>query len=184
MGPVGSGHSGFGQIPYGAYECSDGNYIAIAAAAPQFWGKFIRALGLPELENDPKFNTNAKRQENVDAITGLIEGMLKTKAAKEWEKIFFDVGIPVGMVNNTAQAISHPQVRTRNMAVSIKQPEDDEVWEFAGNPIKIAETPETFKPAPGSGADTEEILLTILGYSKEYIAQLEETSVCFVGEQP
>jgi len=107
--------------------------------------------------------------------------MLKTKTAKEWEKIFFDVGIPVGMVNNTAQAISHPQVRTRNMAVSIKQPEDDEIWEFAGNPIKIVETPETFKPAPGSGADTEEILLTILGYSKEYIAQLEETSVCFVG---
>lgn len=181
MGPVGSGHSGFGQIPYGAYECSDGNYIAIAAAAPQFWGKFIRVLGLPELENDPKFNTNAKRQENVDAITGLIEGMLKTKTAKEWEKIFFDAGIPVGMVNNTAQAISHPQVQARNMVVSIKQPEDDAIWEFAGNPIKIVGTPETFKPMLGLGEDTAEILSGILGYSREYIAQLGETNVCFVG---
>jgi crotonobetainyl-CoA:carnitine CoA-transferase CaiB-like acyl-CoA transferase len=180
MGPVGSGHSGAGQIPYGAYKCADDTYIVIAAGKPEHWNKFIRALGLPELENDPRFNTNARRQENVEAVTGIIEGMLMTKTAEEWEKIFFDAGVPVGKVNNTAQAISHPQIQTRNMIVTIEQP-TGEKWKFAGNPIKLEGNPETYKPAPDMGADTEEILSSILGYSQEHIEQLEKMQVCFVG---
>ena len=175
-GPVGSGHSGFGQIPYGAYECKDGAYIVVAAGTPQHWGKFIRAVGLPELENDPQFNTNAKRQENVEAITGLIEGILLTKTAQEWEKIFFEVRIPAGIVNNVAQAIADPQVLHRNMIVSIEQP-TGEKWKFAGNPIKIRGTSETFKAAPGLGENTNEILSGILGYSEEYLNELREANM-------
>jgi len=172
-GPVGSGHSGWGQIPYGAYECKDGTYIVVAAGTPQHWSRFIRALGLPELENDPRFNTNSKRQENVEAITGLIEGMLTTKTAQEWEQIFFDAQVPAGVVNNVAQAISHPQVLHRNMVVTVKQPTGEE-WKFAGNPIKIRGNQEIFEPAPGLGEDTAEIMSGILGYSREYISQLKE----------
>ena len=170
-GPVGSGHSSFGQIPYGAYECKDNTYIVIAAGTPRHWSRFIRALGLPELENDPRFDTNAKRQENVETITGLIEGMLLTKTADEWEKIFFDAKVPVGMVNNVAQAISHPQAIQRNMAIPIKQ-KDGKEWTFAGNPIKIRGNPESFNAAPELGANTSEILSGILGYSREHIDEL------------
>ncbi len=175
-GPVGSGHSGFGQIPYGAYECKDKTYVVVAAGTPRHWSNFIRALGLPELENDPRFNTNAKRQENVEVITGLIEGMLVTKTAQEWEKIFFDAEIPVGTVNNLAQAISHPQVLHRNMVVSIEQ-STGEKWKFAGNPIKIQGNPETFKAAPELGENTAEILSDVLGFSKEYLDELKEMDV-------
>ncbi|MFC1957732.1 CaiB/BaiF CoA transferase family protein [Chloroflexota bacterium] len=173
---VGSGHSGLGQIPYGAYECKDGTYIVVAAGSPQHWSKFIRALGLPELENDPRFSTNSKRQESVEVITGLIEGMLLTKTAQEWEKIFFGAGIPVGVVNNVAQAISQPQVLHRNMVVSVQQPTGEE-WKFAGNPIKIEGNMEIFKAAPQLGENTTEILSGILGYSEEYIDKLRETNI-------
>ena len=175
-GPVGSGHSGFGQIPYGAYECEDNTYVVVAAGSPRHWSNFIRAIGLPELENDPRFNTNSKRQENVEIITGLVEGMLLTKTAQEWEKIFFEAGVPAGVVNNVAQAISHPQVISRNMAVSIEQP-IGEKWTFAGNPIKIRGYPEIYKAAPELGADTVEILSNILGYSMEYIQELKKLNV-------
>ncbi|MFC1977683.1 CaiB/BaiF CoA transferase family protein [Chloroflexota bacterium] len=175
-GPVGSGHSGFGQIPYGAYECQDGAYVVVAAGTPQHWTKFIRAIGLPELENDPRFDTNAKRQENIEVITGLIEGMFMTKTAREWENIFFEVRVPAGVVNNVAQAIAEPQVLHRNMVVSIKQPTGED-WEFAGNPIKIRGASETFKAAPGLGENTAEILSGILGFSSEYLNKLRETNV-------
>ncbi len=175
-GPVGSGHSGWGQIPYGAYECKDNTHIVVAAGTPQHWGRFIRALGLPELENDPRFNTNAKRQENVDTITGLIEGMLLTKAAEEWQKIFFEAGVPVGVVNNVAQAISHPQVLHRNMAVSIQQPTGEE-WKFAGNPVKIQGNSEVYEAALGLGANTTEILSSVLGYSGEHLDELRKASI-------
>ncbi len=172
-GPVGSGHSGFGQIPYGAYECKDSTYIVLTAGNPQHWTRFIRALGLAEMENDPRFNTNSRRQENVEAITGLIEGMLMTKSAEEWQEIFFKAGIPVGVVNNIAQAIAHPQVRHRNMVVAIEQP-TGETWEFAGNPIKIAGNPEIFAAASIPGEDTAEILSGVLGYTREHLDRLRE----------
>ena len=175
-GPVGSGHSGFGQIPYGAYECKDGTYVVVAAGSPKHWSRFIRALGLPELEKDPRFNTNSKRQENVEVITGLIEGMFLTRTAQEWEKIFFDAGVPVGVVNNVAQAISHPQVLHRNMAVSIEE-STGEKWTFAGNPVKIRGSSEIFKAAPRLGENTAEILSDILGYSREYLDELGEMNV-------
>ncbi len=181
-GHVGSGHSGFGQIPYGAYECKDNTYIVVAAGSPRHWSNFIRALGLPEMENDPRFNTNSKRQENVEEITGLIEGMLLTKTAPEWERIFFDAEVPVGMVNNIAQAISHPQVISRNMAVSIEQPTGEE-WKFAGNPIKIQGNQEIFKAAPDLGVDTAEVLSGILGYSREHIDELRDMNAIWEPEK-
>ena len=177
-GPVGSGHSGFGQIPYGAYECKDSTYIAVAAGQPRHWSNFIRALGLPELENDPRFNVNSKRQENVEAITGLIEGMLLTKKAQEWEQIFFDARVPAGVVNNVAQAIAHPQVLHRNMTVSVEQ-STGEKWKFAGNPIKVRGHRETFKAAPGLGENSAEILSGIIGYTREYLDELMEMNVIF-----
>jgi len=173
-GPVGSGHSGFGQIPYGAYECRDNTYIVLAAGNPRHWSNFIRALGMPELENDPRFNTNSKRQENVETITGIIEGMLLTKTAQEWEKIFFDAKVPVGVVNNVAEAMAHPQVIQRDMAIAVKQPTGEE-WMFAGNPIKVRGYKETYKPAQGLGADTVEVLTAILGYSRKMIDELKKT---------
>ncbi|MFC1981150.1 CaiB/BaiF CoA transferase family protein [Chloroflexota bacterium] len=180
-GPVGSGHSGFGQIPYGAYVCKDGAYIAVSAGTPKHWSRFIRAIGLPELEDDLRFNTNSKRQDNVELITNIIEGMLLTKTAQEWQKIFFDTDVAAGIVNNVAEAISHPQVVERDMAVSIEQ-EIGEKWKFAGNPIKIQGTDETFEPAPGMGEDTAEILSGVLGYSKERLDELEEMDAIWVTE--
>ena len=172
-GPVGSGHSGFGQIPYGAYECKDNTYIVVAAGSPRHWSNFIRALGLPELENDPRFNTNAKRQENVETITGLIEGMLLTRIAQEWEKIFFSTRVPTGVVNNVAEAIEHPQILHRNMITSVKQSSGEE-WKFAGNPIKLKGFVETYEPAPDLGENTFELLSSILSYSQEYLGELRK----------
>jgi crotonobetainyl-CoA:carnitine CoA-transferase CaiB-like acyl-CoA transferase len=82
------------------------------------------------------------------------------------------------MVNNLAQAISHPQVLHRNMVVSIEQ-STGENWKFAGNPIKIKGNPETFKSAPDLGENTIEILSGILGYSREYLDELIEKNVIF-----
>lgn len=175
-GPVGSGHSGFGQIPYGAYECKDGTYIAIAAGGQVHWSAFIRVLGFPELEKDPRFLTNAKRQQNANIITGLIDGMLLTKTASEWERIFFEAGVPVGVVNNISQAIAHPQVLHRNMVVNIKQPTGED-WKFAGNPIKMRGYTESYKAAPALGGNTAEILSDILGYSMEHLNELKKANV-------
>ena len=175
-GPVGSGHSGGGYIPYGAYETRDGKYTVIVAGSSKHWRRFTRAIEMPELADDPKFNTNAKRQENLEAVTGIIEGVLLTKTAKEWEKIFFDAGVPVGTVNNVPEAMAHPQLIARNMVVSIEQP-TGEAFNFAGNAVKIRGNTETYTLPLALGGNTREILSNIIGYSNEYIDELQKMNV-------
>ncbi len=175
-GPVGSGHSGGGQIPYGAYECQDGKYVVASAGSPKLWHAFCEALGLPELENDPLFSTNAKRNQNVEAITGIIEGMFLTRPAKEWEQRLFEAGGTGGMVNNIEEAMNHEQVVARDMAIKIKQLSGED-WLFAGNPIKVQGFKETYKPGLTMGADTAEVLSGILGYTRKDLDKLMEASV-------
>lgn len=175
-GPVGSGQAGRGWSPYGAFECKDNTYLTIAAGHPNHWGRFVRAIGLPELEDDPQFNTNSKRAANIEVLTGLIEGMFLTKTAQEWEKVLFDAEVPVGVVNNVGQAVLHPQVLHRKMIVPIKQAHG-ETWRFAGNPIKVKGLKQRYKRAPALGEDTVQVLKTCLGYSKKAIKTLKEEGI-------
>ncbi len=170
----GMGVSGGGQYPYGGWVCKDGTYLALAASNPPHWRAFVKTLGMPELEKDPRFDTVAKRHENQEELRTILNDRLSTKTAQEWEKILFDAEVPVGAVNNLPQVLSHPQVLHRNMVASIKQPTGEE-WKFAGNPIKIQGSSDIFKARGlNVGEDTVEVLSDVLGYSKEYLDELRE----------
>ena len=63
-------------------------------------------------------------------------------------------GIPCGPINDVAQVLAHPQVRARNMIVSVDDPVAGKVA-MAGNPIKLSTRadPETRAPGPELDAD-------------------------------
>jgi len=172
-GPRGSGLSGRGQIPYGAYRCKDDTYISLAAGTPGHWSRFTKGLGKPELEKDPKWDTVEKRGHNREELNKIINETLVTRRAEEWEDIFREVEVPVGVVNNLERAINHPQIRHRKMTVSIKQPHGDE-WTFAANPVKIKGSKEVYNAAGPVGSNTIEVLNGVLGYSNTTIDELRE----------
>ena len=173
--PRGSGLSGGGQIPYGAYRCKDDTYISLASGTPRHWSRFIQGLGATELETDPRFDSVEKREKSREVLTGIINEKLITRRAESWEAIFRELGIPAGVVNNLEGAINHPQVRHRNMVVPIEQP-TGERWKFAANPIKIKGSSEVYRPAGAAGSDTVEVLTRVLGYSGEHIDALRHAN--------
>ena len=63
------------------------------------------------------------------------------------------------------------QLSSRNMLIPL---ENDPSLRIAGNPIKFSGTPDTLVAGktPGLGEHSEEILGTVLGYSKEEISAL------------
>ncbi|MFH1381536.1 MAG: CoA transferase [Chloroflexota bacterium] len=174
--PRGSGLSGGGQIPYGAYECKDNTWVAIAAGTPRHWQLFMEGLGLPELAKDPRFDNVEKRKANEPELYRIIMERLKTKTAKEWEKIFFDKKLPTSVVNTLPEMLEHPQVLARKMVVPVKLPSGEE-WKFAGNPVKVRGFEESYECIGIVGENSDEILADLLGYSKEQAEDLKKQKV-------
>ncbi len=145
-GPLGARHPSI--TPFAAYQCQDA-HIVIAAGNDALFTAMCGALGLNRLTENPRFRTNALRSENADALTAAMEAQLKERPAAEWLAALDTAGVPCGPLQNVAEALAHPQVKARNMAITTAF-EDGTPLLAAGNPVKISgfDDPTTRAKAP------------------------------------
>ena len=155
-GPMGARHPSI--TPFEAFATADGNII-IAAGNDGLFAKLAEALGRQDLAADPRFQSNALRNENQGLLKREIERVLQTAGTGHWIEVLEAAGVPCGPVNNIAQALAHPQAAARNMLVGVEDPTMGRL-QLAGNPMKFSafEDPETRRPAPDLNADRERIL--------------------------
>ena len=156
--PLGSRHPSIA-----AFQTGDG-HLVIAAGNDELFARLARALDHPEWVADPRFATNRDRTDHADALQTELEAALATRSGRDWLEILQDAGVPCGPIQNVDQVVRDPQVRARNMIVSV---EDPEVGSFpvAGNPIKLfgVSDPATRPPAPVLDADRAAILTWLEG---------------------
>jgi crotonobetainyl-CoA:carnitine CoA-transferase CaiB-like acyl-CoA transferase len=65
VAPPRRGSGGFGGIPSQTFQCSDKEIFVVAPSAKP-WAALVKALGRPELADDPRFATTPARIENRD----------------------------------------------------------------------------------------------------------------------
>ncbi|MGI9328294.1 MAG: CaiB/BaiF CoA transferase family protein [Pseudomonadales bacterium] len=153
-GPIGNGH--FVHTPYNTFSTAD-DTIIIAVIGDTFWPALVELLDIEALRN-PQFATATARLEQQPHIESLIGAKLRTETASYWLEQLEAARIPCARVNNLAQALAEPQVRHRNMVVSVNHPQQG-ATEVPGNPIKLsANSEESFTPPPLLGADTRDVL--------------------------
>lgn len=160
--------------PYQPYKAKDG-YVIVAVGNEKLWKIFTEVLGIPNLAEDPRFCTNALRNENRMELNSILEKIFLQKNADEWTEIMLEKGIPSGPINTMDKVFSDPQVLARDMLATVNHPVAGEI-KMAGFPIKFSETPAIIKTHPPLlGEHTEEILQK-LGYSLEEIAKMKENN--------
>jgi CoA:oxalate CoA-transferase len=133
-GPIGARHPSI--TPFAALKTQDG-YVMVAAGNEKLFASFCDAIERPDLVQDSRFATNDLRTQNVDVLTAEIEAALAHRPTKEWLDAFDAGGIPCGPLNNIAQVMNDPQIRARNMVVTVEDPVTGTL-ELAGNPIKMS----------------------------------------------
>ena len=172
-GPLGSAHPL--TAPYQAFQTKD-KWITIGASNQNTWLKLIDALGVKELQENEKFNSNANRMKNLTELTELLKKELVKKTAEEWLKLFDEKGLPCGPINTVTEMFKDPQTIERKMIVDIK---NDKAGSFKGigMPIKFSETKvEDTKQSPTFGQHTKQILLDF-GFKDEEIDSLIKQGV-------
>jgi CoA:oxalate CoA-transferase len=155
-GPLGTRHPSI--TPFAAFKASDG-YLVIAAGNDSLFHRLADALGAPNLKSDERFATNELRTKNFDVLTKKIEIALSKESVEKWLNKFEKAQVPSGPLNSVADILEDPHVESRNMLVSIEDPDVGQL-SMAGNPIKISgfPDPETRGPAPDLDSDREKIL--------------------------
>ncbi len=141
------------------------------------FARFCDFAGVPELAEDPRFATNANRVRNRAALYRVLPGLTAKKTTRDWLDGLTERGVPCGPVNKLDQVFADPQVRHREMQISVPYPgaKGGQV-DLIGNPIKYSKTPVDYRrPPPRLGEHTEEVLEELLDMAPDEIARLRES---------
>ena len=87
------------------------------------------------------------------------------------------VGVPAGVVKNTADTYDDPQLRKRNMYWPMEHSEMG-MFTHLGQSFRLSKTPaQAYSPSPLLGEHTEYICTKILGMSDEEFIDLMQKGV-------
>lgn len=160
--------------PYQTLKTADG-YINIACLNEKLWQALCDAIERPDLSENKRFETNADRVENMDALAVELETALSERTTDEWMTVFTDVGVPAGPVQTVADALSNEQTDARGMINTITD---------GNREIPVIEHPLNFKnaqsgfdaPPPKLGEHTNEVFAE-LGYTEQKLEHLRKKGV-------
>ena len=161
-------------LPSGVYPCKDG-FINVLSL-PQWWPRYVQALGMPELMDDPRFQ-NVLSREYAGEFDAIWYSWLADHTKDEVFERFRDAGIAGAPLNSPEDLLNDPHFKEREYFVEIDHPETAKVT-YPGAPFKMTETPWQVKhPAPLLGEHNEEIYCKLLGYAREDSVKLRESGV-------
>ncbi|WP_291719456.1 CaiB/BaiF CoA-transferase family protein [Magnetospirillum sp. 64-120] len=163
-------------VPYQAFPTADGHVILAVGNDTQFQ-RFCGVAGCPALAEDARFATNAARVKNRDILVPLLKANMASRPSAQWIEMLEAVGVPCGPINNLAQVFDNPQIRHRGMVAHMDHPVSGSV-DLLANPIRLSETPVTYDRAPPQlGADTMDVLSTLLALDQETVNALSADGI-------
>jgi itaconate CoA-transferase len=173
--PVRSGAMHATIYPYGPFEAADGKTVMIAIQNEREWALFCdKVLGTPELERDPRFDSNAKRSRNRQLLAPFLQQRLAQLSSKELIALLEAASIANASVNSVEGLREHPQLRARARWTEVDSP--------AGPLPALLPPPlsDAYAPAMGNipalGEHTDGVLAWI-GYSKPEIEALRASGL-------
>jgi len=160
-----------------AYKTKDERIVFLNILTPDsYWTKICRALGKPELENDPRFTAHEVRLENHLDLYHIVKDTIGNMMLEEIKPRLTEAGIPYAVQQKMSEVVNDPQAIANNYFPEFEHPTYGKIRVIA-NPINLSETPSTLRlPAPEFSQHTEETLLE-LGYTWEDIVKFKEQGV-------
>ena len=127
----------------------------------------MQVMGLEDaIGKDERFSTNALRIKNRENLVPRLQKLFLAEPVAAWLEKFAKADIPAGPINTVAEAIEDKQTRGRRLIVQLEHPTIGTAKSIA-NPIRLSNTPVSYRfPPPLLGEHTNQILEG-LGYSAE-----------------
>jgi len=172
--PLGARHPSI--TPFQAFETSD-SWLMLAIGNNVLWQKFCDVIENPWLIQDPRFSDNASRTDNHTALQNILSPIIKQRTTPAWIDLLEPLDIPCGPIHDVQQVVEDPQVKARDMILQFTHPTAGPL-RMAGTPIKLTDTPGQISGiAPELGEHTDDVLTSILNFSKQEIHKLRSQNI-------
>lgn len=157
VAPKRAGNAHQNVVPYQVFASSDGHLIVAVGNDRQFVS-YSKAIGRPDLAENPSYTTNSSRLKNRKELIAILETIMRTDTRDNWLAKLNAAGVPCGPINTIDQVFEMPQVKARGIWKTVEHPVAGSAPTTA-NPINYSATPIQYRMAPPLlGQHTEEIL--------------------------
>lgn len=159
--------------PSNVYDCKDGSFI-IGANQDTVFKRLCKAMGNPELADDPRYATHTARGKHQDELDNLINDWTKTKTMEEVDELMIENGVPAGRVYRAPEMLEDPHFQAREAIVDVPHEKWDNLKMQNVFP-KLSKTPGEIRwSGPEFGAHTNEVYKEVLDMGDEEVKALRE----------
>jgi formyl-CoA transferase len=157
------------------YQAKDGRWIHFQmGAGDRYWPGFCTAVGLQELQFEPRFVNMAAREKHSLELVPIIDAAIAERTRDEWGPLLDAQDLVWSPVQSVKEVIADPQVRANGYITEVDHPNLGR-FETLATPVRFGESHvEARGPAPELGQHTEEVLLE-RGRTWEEIERLRDS---------
>ncbi|MEV7152537.1 CoA transferase [Streptomyces sp. NPDC093084] len=138
------------------YRTADGEWFMLVAS-PLRWPGLTRAVGHPELLEDPRFADLEGMVRHADALAGLLDAAFRTRPFGHWEDVLTRERITYSLIQTPEAAARDEQLRANDIVVPIEGVSG--LTETVNSPVLLRGVPKVpAKRAPELGEHSDEIL--------------------------
>lgn len=170
--PEKTGNKYISSAPYDSFSAGDTDFV-IASGTDAHFAALSRAMGMPELTENPGFLKTEDRKINADELKVIINKWANERTAEECVNIILGVGVPAGPIFDMKDVYENEHIIARDMFVKVNHPEAGELT-VIGNPIKMSEYPVQYKTAAPDAGENDDEIFEALGFSKEKLDAYRE----------
>ena len=164
-------------VPYQDFQASDGSFMIAANNDDQF-KRLCDAVGLPDLADDERFETNAARVQHRETLAGLLNEKIGENTREFWMSTLQEARITVTPINNVADVLADPQAEARKSVWEVEHPTLGNIQLMGSALQHLSRTPASPQGHPPLlGEHTEEVLSEALGLSDSEIQGLIDDQV-------
>lgn len=161
--------------PYGPFRAGDGKQVNLGLQNEREWAHFCTlVLEQPALATDPRFDSNAKRVANHEALHTRIDAVFSQLTIEQVIARLDRAQIANARMNSMQEFWDHPQLQARGRWREVNSPVGP--LKALLPPITMRDVEPRMDPIPALGEHTEQILRS-LGYEEEQINRLRAEHV-------
>ncbi|MPY74169.1 MAG: CoA transferase [Alphaproteobacteria bacterium] len=173
--PPRTGNTHATAVPAAAFHAKGGMFYLACGTDRLFRSLCEKVIERPDLLEDPKYRTNSARAVNRAEVMATLEAIFADGTREAWVARCRKAGVPAGPVRSVAEAMESPELKERNMVVTVPHPTAGAL-RMLGTPFKLSESPTKPPTAPPLlGEHTEEVLRDVLGMDAAAVARLKES---------
>jgi len=138
---------------YRTYATKDGQYMALGALEPVFWGRFCEAAGRPDW-----VSRQMEVGEEGAALVQEVSALFRTKTREEWVALFEPLDLCCEPVLSLLESMEHPAVTGGGSARFLVKDGEGNEFEMLRTALLSEGAAAHATPAPGLGEHTKAVL--------------------------